>query len=154
MTRIFLPLAIIAALFLGPLFSETTTGSLTGERVDQITGEYFIGDTLRCWAAQNVSISGDCEPKGELTGKMFAGTAAVAGIAAVLGIIGMLPVIGRLTSMVTTLSGGVTMAAMGQFAMNMLGQEGGLANLEWGAYLVGGLGMLTLISGLSGMRGR
>ncbi|HNR78327.1 MAG TPA: hypothetical protein PKM48_14430, partial [Parvularculaceae bacterium] len=67
---------------------------------------------------------------------------------------GLIPVIGRLTSAITMIAGLIVIAAVGFFAMTMLGTDEGIGGLQWGAYLGGGAGLLTLISGLSGMRGR
>lgn len=154
MIRIVLPLAVIAVLFFTPLFSETTTGSVTGETVTPRTGEFFIGSTVNCWRELNFSMSGDCEPQGGMKGLAVASAAAISGIAAVLAVIGLLPFVGRLTSIVTVLAGVVTVLAMGYLILVLMGSSEGVGGVSWGAYLAGGVGLLTLISGLSGMRGR
>lgn len=154
MIRILLPLAVIAALLFAPMFSETTTGSVTGETVTARTGHYFVGNTIDCWMHRDFSISGDCEPVGGLEGKAIFAAVFVSAVAAVLGILGLLPIIGRLTSFITMLAGVVVIAAIGYFALTMMGSEEGIAGVQWGSYLAGGGGLLTLISGLAGARGR
>jgi hypothetical protein len=154
MTRVLLPLAVIAAIIFGPLFAEVTTGPVTGEKLTPLTGNYFIADTITCFRNGEFSIAGDCEPELGLKGKaVFAATLAAA-VAAALGVIGLLPFIGRLTSIFTMIAGVVIVASMGYFGMNILGAEDESVTLQWGTYLAGGLGLLTLISGLSGMRGK
>ncbi len=154
MTRIILPLAIIAALLFLPMFSETTVGSISGESETPRTGNYFVGDTVQCFINQEFSISGDCEPQGGTLGLAIFAAVFVSAVAAVLGVLGLLPFIGRLTSMVTILAGVVAIAAIGYFFLTMMGTDEGLGAAEWGSYLAGGGGLLTLISGLSGVRGR
>ncbi len=154
MIRIMLPLAIIAALFFTPLFSETTTGSVTGERVASLTGQYYIDATVNCWRNMEFSVTDDCEPEGGMQGLAVAGAVGLSAIAAALGVLGLLPFVGRLTSIATVVAGIVTVGAMGYLILNLMGSSEGVGGVEWGAYLGGGTGLLTLISGLSGMRGR
>jgi len=154
MNRIILPLAIFAALFFTPLFSETTTGSVTGETVTPRSGQFFIGNTVDCFLKRDFSISGDCEPAGGMQGLAVASAAGISIVAAVLGVIGILPFVGRITSIVTLFAGVVTVGAMGYLILTMMGSSEGFGGVQWGAYLTGGAGLLTLISGLSGMRGR
>ncbi|MEO1243597.1 MAG: hypothetical protein AAFX54_16940 [Pseudomonadota bacterium] len=154
MIRIMLPLAIFAALFFTPLFSETTSGSVTGDTVTSRSGQFFIGDTVNCWRQMEFSLSGDCEPAAGMQGLAVAAAAGFSVLAAALGVIGLLPFIGRLTSIVTVLAGAIAVGAMGYFILTMMGSSEGLGGVQWGAYLTGGVGLLTLISGLSGMRGR
>jgi hypothetical protein len=84
---------------------------------------------------------------------IFAGV-FVSAIAAVLGLAGLLPVVGRLTSAVTMAAGVVVVAGIAFYLLTNLRGDDGLEAVQWGAYLAGGGGLLTLISGLSGMRGR
>jgi hypothetical protein len=72
----------------------------------------------------------------------------------VLGVLGLLPIIGRLTSFITMLAGIVVIAAIGFYALTQMGSDEGLEGVKWGSYLAGGGGLLTLISGLAGMRGQ
>jgi len=153
MIRIILPLAVIAALLFAPIFSETVKGSDLGARIDTLTGYDYIASTIECWKGGEYSLSGDCEPKGGLKGMAIFGAVFVSAVAAVLGVLGLLPVIGKLTSFVTTLAGVIVIAAIGYYALTQVGGEDG-DNLQWGTYLAGGGGLLTVISGLAGMRGR
>ncbi len=152
MTRIILPLAVIAALLFAPIFSETSTGTFTGERAVPLNGQYFVGNTITCFMNQNYSIEGECAPKDGKLGLAIFAAVFVSAVAAVLGILGLLPFVGRLVSLVTTLAGLVAIAGIAYFCLNIMGNEG--VNLQWGSYVGGGGGLLTLISGLSGMRGR
>lgn len=154
MTRVLLPLAVIAAIIFGPLFAEVTTGPVTGQKLTPLTGTYFIGDTITCFRNGEFSIAGECEPELGLKGKAVFAAALAAAVAAAFGVIGLLPFIGRLTSIITMIAGVVIVASMGYFGMNILGADSNEVSLQWGTYLAGGLGLLTLISGLSGMKGR
>ena len=133
---------------------ETTVGSVSGETQTARTGHYFIGNTVDCFTNRNFSISGDCEPAGGMQGKAIFGAVLLSAVAAALGVLGLLPVIGRLTSIVTVIAGVAVIGAIGYFALNMMGTDEGLGGVQWGSYLAGGGGLLTLISGLAGMRGR
>lgn len=154
MIRILLPLAVIAAILFAPMFAETTSGSVTGDSLTTRTGHYFVANTIDCWTAGDYSIKGDCEPAGGLQGKAIFAAVFVSAVAAVLGIIGLMPVIGRLTSFVTMVAGVIVIAAIAYVAIMIMGSSEGIDGLQWGAYLAGGGGLLTLISGLAGMRGR
>lgn len=154
MIRVLLPLAVIATLLFAPIYSETVTGSEFGTRVDTLTGNDYVGPTLECWKAGNYSLGGDCEPKGGIKGKLIFGAIFVSAVAAALGVIGLIPVIGRLTSAITTLAGVAVIAAIGYYLLTQSQSEDGMHAIQWGSYLAGGGGLLTLISGLSGMRGR
>jgi len=136
------------------MFTETTVGSVSGETQTARTGHYFVGNTVDCFMAKNFSIEGECEPAGGNQGLAIFGAVFVSAVAAGLGVLGLLPVIGRLTSVVTTIAGIAVIAAIGYFALNMMNTEEGLQGVQWGSYLAGGGGLLTLISGLAGMRGR
>ena len=151
MIRILLPLMVAAALYFAPLFNESISGSFSGDAERPIAGSYFVGDTVGCVMNQNFSIKDECEPKDGMKGLAIAGAMGVSAIAGVLGVLGLLPFVGRLTSLVTTIAGVASIGAIAYFAMNIMGQEG--VTLAWGTYVAGGLGLLTLISGLSGMRG-
>ena len=157
MTRVLLPLAAIAAILLAPIYSYPSNDPLGGDSAGTRTGWYFVEDTIGCFMKQNFSIEGECAPRADqegnnLAGKAIFGAVLSAAIAAALGVIGILPFIGRLTSLVTTLAGVAIIAGVGFFCLQVMGLEG--LGIEWGAYLGGGLGLLTLISGLAGMRGQ
>lgn len=154
MVRVFLPLAVIAVLFFAPIYNETVRGSESGERVATLTGQYYVGPTIDCWLAKNFSLEDECAPRGGLKGTLIFGAIFVSGVAALLGFLGMVPVIGKLTSAITMVAGVVVVAAIAYYLLTQLGTDDGLAAIQWGAYLAGGGGLLTLISGLSGMRGR
>jgi hypothetical protein len=89
-----------------------------------------------------------------MQGLAVAGAAGFSAIAAALGVLGLLPFVGRLTSIATAIAGVVAVGAMGYLILTLMGTSEGLGGVQWGAYLTGGAGLLTLISGLSGMRGR
>ena len=154
MVRIFLPLAVIATLLFAPIFGgePTVVGGI--EKLNTVTGMDYVGDTINCWTSGRYSISGDCAPKGELKGLAIFAAVFVSAVAAILGLIGLLPVVGRLTSAVTMLAGIVVVAGIGFYILTNLNSDQGIGGIQWGAYLAGGGGLLTLISGLSGMRGR
>ncbi len=162
MIRVILPLAIVAAMFFGPFFSETTSGSATGSRTSMVAGSYFIEEAVTC--VRNLNYTGfafgdecasDAQYNGsQMSGSVLSGAAKISIVAAVLGVIGILPFIGRLTSIATIGAGLATLGAVGYFMMSATRSADGLASIQWGAYLVAGLALLTLISGLSGVRGR
>jgi hypothetical protein len=164
MIRIFLPLAIVAAIFFGPMFVEKSEGELRGETVSVVSGDYFIGNAVECVRNLTVPIGEECASTGKLrdgknkettmVGSALSWASILAGLAAALAIPGLLPFIGRITSIATVAAGLASLAALGLFLTNMLGSEAGLAGVQWGAYLAAGLALLTTISGLSGMRGR
>lgn len=159
MIRIFLPLAIVAALFFGPMFTEQSKGELRGKTVSVVTGDYFIGNTVDCVRDLKLPVGKDCASTGELKGSTLVGnalswSALLAGLAAVLAVPGLLPFIGRMTSIVTVAAGVGALGAVGLFMSTVVGSEAGLGAVQWGAYLAAGLALLTTISGLSGMRGR
>jgi hypothetical protein len=155
MIRILLPLAVVAALIFGPLVAGETTsvGGIT--KASTVTGMDYVGPSIACWRAGEYSIAGECKPNGALKGSLVLATLLSSAIAAVIGVIGVAPFIGRLTSVVTTLGGAISMLAMGAFALMLMnaGSDSG-ETVQWGTYLAGGGGLLTLISGLSGMRGQ
>lgn len=153
MIRILLPLAVIAAILFGPLKHETVTSSEFGTKEQSITGMSYVKSSLDCWRKGNFSLKDDCAPQGELKGQLLAGAVGLSGLAAVVGILGLLPIVGRATSIVTTIAGGAALAAIGFFVYSQLGGEQGLHAIQWGSYLAGGAGLLTLISGLAGIRG-
>ncbi|MCA8887666.1 MAG: hypothetical protein KDA46_02475 [Parvularculaceae bacterium] len=154
MIRIILPLAVIAVLLFAPMYNETVTGSEFGKRTDTLTGYDYVGTTIDCWRNQDFSITGKCEPQGDLKGKLIFGAVFISAVAAVLGVLGLLPVIGRLTSAVTTLAGVVVIGAIGYYVLTQMGGDSGPQAVQWGTYLTGGVGLLTTISGMAGMRGR
>jgi hypothetical protein len=154
MIRVLLPLAVIAAILFAPMYTEKVSGSEFGTRMEQRSGYDYAAPTIDCFRKGKFSISGDCEPYGEMKGKLIFAALAVSAVAAVLGVVGILPVVGRLTSGVTTLAGAVVLAAMAYYILAQMRGEGGAEALQWGTYLAGGGGLLTLISGLAGMRGK
>ena len=159
MIRILLPLAIVAAIFFGPMFAETSTGSATGERVATVTGDYFIGNAIDCLMSLKAPIGEECASDGVLNestavGSALSWVAVISIVAAVAGVLGLLPFIGRITSILTLLAGVGALGALVFFALTMIGTDEGLPGIQWGAYLAAGAALLTTISGLSGMRGR
>lgn len=153
MVRIILSLAIVAAVIFTPWFAETVTGDRTGSRTDISTGNYYVGDTVNCFLDQKYSISDECAPQGGMLGTLVFAVVAISAVSAVLGILGLLPFLGRLTSAVTLLAGLVTIAAFAVFMLGSIGGPGGFASVQWGAYLTGGLGLLTFVAGFSGLKG-
>lgn len=159
MIRIFLPLAAVAAIFFGPMFTVETTDSLRGTSSSTVTGDYFISGVVDCVRQMKPPIGEECASTGQINNSTEVGTiisyASILAIGAgALGVIGLLPFIGRLTSIVTILAGLGILGSMGMLALTMMGTPEGLPGLQWGAYAAGGAGLLTLISGLSGVRGR
>ena len=159
MIRILLPLAMIAAIFFGPMFAEETKGQLSGKTISIVTGEHFIGNTVDCVRQMKAPFGKDCASDGEINGSKLVGdalswSALLAGLAAVVGVPGLLPYLGRITSIVTVASGVAVLGSLGLFVTTMIGSDPGLGAVQWGTYLAAGLGLLTVISGLSGMRGR
>ena len=159
MIRIFLPLAIVAALFFGPMFTVETKDPVRGESMSTVTGDYFIGNAVECVRQLKIPVGKDCASTGKMKKSTFVGnalswSAILAAVAAVLGVPGLLPFIGRMTSVVTVGAGVAALASLGLFMTTMISSEAGLGAVQWGAYLAAGLALLTIISGLSGMRGR
>jgi len=159
MIRILLPLAFVAAIYLGPMFSVQTTDSVRGESTSVVTGDYFIGNAIDCLRELKAPIGEECASDGEIQDSTSVGSALswasmLAVAAAALGIVGLIPFVGRLTSVVTIAGGLGGLGAMGFFLLTMMNTADGLAGVQWGAYLAAGAALLTTISGLSGMRGR
>ncbi|MEZ5892831.1 MAG: hypothetical protein R3C58_06760 [Parvularculaceae bacterium] len=163
MIRILMPLAIIAAMYFGPMFSVETSDPVRGDSVSTVSGEYFIGNAVDCVKAGKVPLGKECASDGKMKGKSkdstFVGdalswAAMLSGAAALLGIPGMLPFIGRITSIATLASGIGSLAALGLFVVSMINSDAGLGAVQWGAYAAAGAALMTTISGLSGMRGR
>ena len=154
MIRVLLPLAVVAAILFGPLVGrQDVIGGI--EKTVALTGLDYVGPTIECWQNKNFSFSGDCRPEGGVKGQAILAAVAAGVVSAALGILGLLPIVGRLTSVVTTLAGGVIVAALGYFALSLMGGAGEAGEgVQWGTYLAGGGGLLTLIAGLAGMRGR
>ena len=158
MIRILLPLAVIAAIYFGPIFTETTEGSRSGVTETDRHGSDMIGNTVNCWIGGNFEIADDCKPAADMPSLETEGMAIFAAVlssavAAGLGVIGLLPFIGRLTSIVTALAGVVTVAAVGFVVMSLAQSGNGIGDVGWGSYVAGGGGLLTLIAGLAGIRG-
>lgn len=158
MQRILLPLAIVAAMYFGPMFAVEQASDALGSEVSTVTGKHFIGNAVACMAELRVPLGEECAFDGRfydspMVGHMMTWAALLAVAAGALGIIGLLPVVGRLTSIVTVLAGLGALGAVGMMSLTLLGTNEGLGAIRWGAYLTAGAGLLTLISGLSGMRG-
>lgn len=159
MIRILLPLAAVAAIFFGPMFTVETTDSLRGTTASTVTGDYFISGVVDCLREMKPPIGEECASTGKLNDSLKVGTMiSYASILAVgagaLSVLGLLPFVGRLTSIVTILAGLGLLGSIGLLALTMMGTPEGLPGLQWGAYVAGAAGLLTLISGLSGVRGR
>lgn len=160
MIRILLPLAIVAAMFFGPMYSYPSTNPVSGQdETSVVTGSAFIGNTIGCMRQLKVPLGEECASEGKINDSTMVGTvmswAAILAVgAAGLGILGLLPFVGRLTSIVTVIAGLAGLGAMGMFVVNMMGTSQGLGGVQWGAYLAAGAALLTTISGLSGTRGR
>lgn len=154
MIRIILPLAVVASLLFAPLVSETTTGSISGERTTTFTAQdLYLDDSVACVMNMQLNPKTEgCQPDGGFKGWSMYAAAASSAVAGVLGILGLLPFIGRLTSIVTTAAGGISTAAIGNYIFG-LWQSGTFETLQWGGWLAGGLSLLTLISGFAGMGG-
>lgn len=152
MVRILLPLAVIAVLLFAPIFGEAPTeiGGIT--KSNTVTGMDYVSPTIDCFMGGKYAVSGDCAPKGGARGLVIFAAVFVSAVAVALGVVGMIPVIGKLTSAFTMLAGIVVVAAIGYYILANLGGEDG--GVQWGTYAAGGGGLLTLIAGLSGMRGR
>lgn len=154
-----MPLAFVAAIYLGPMFSVETTDSVRGASTSVVTGDYFIGNAIDCLQKLTSPLGEECASDGEIQDSTSVGSALtwasmLAVAAGALGIVGLIPFIGRLTSVVTIVAGLAGLGAMGYFLLTMMATDDGLAAVQWGAYLAAGAGLLTMISGLSGMRGR
>lgn len=159
MQRILLPLAIVASIYFLPLFSVETSDVLRGAKTDEVTGRYFIGNAVDCVLSLRAPVGEACESEGELggshmTGHVMTWAAMISLAAAALGVLGLLPVVGRIVSVVTIIAGLATLGALGLLALTLIGSPVGLPGLAWGFYLTGGAGLLTLIAGLAGLRGR
>lgn len=160
MIRILLPLAIVACIFFGPMYGFETPNPVSGQnQMTRVTGDQFLTETIACLRDARAPLGEECastEQIGDTTlpANVIAWAAVLALLAAVLGVFGLLPFVGRLTSVVTILAGLGGMAAIGYFMLTMLGTSEGLPSVQWGAYLTGGASLLTLIAGLSGLRGR
>jgi hypothetical protein len=155
MIRILLPLAMAAAAYFGPWFVEISTGEFTGTKEATISGDYFVGNTVDCFLAQNFSISGECAPQNGRDGLLMFGAVAGGAVAGVLGILGLLPFIGRLTSLFTIVAGALGLAAVANFtSTTVFADTLSFADLRWGTYSTGGLALLTLLTGFGGLGGR
>ena len=154
MVRILLPLAVIATLLFAPIFGAEPTEVGGIVKPNTVTGMDYVGATVNCWTGGNFSIAGDCAPQGGTKGLAIFAAVFVSAVAAALGFVGLIPVIGRLTSAITMLAGLVVIAGIGFYILTNLGSDEGIGGVQWGAYLAGGGGLLPLILGLSGMRGR
>ena len=162
MIRIILPLAVVGMLLFGPLVQETSTGSITGERViTSSAGDLFLGQAFDCAKSlkfdPRVEGCGPTNPGSDsagITGWGFYAAAASSAVAGILGVIGLLPFIGRLTSLVTTAAGGVSLAAIGNYVFQLWqNPEAGIQAVQWGGWGALGLAFLTLVSGFMGMGG-
>lgn len=155
MDRILLSLAVAAAAYFGPWMLDSTGDIIqAGFQSDAIAGSAFVERTVECVMNGEMDWRGDCAPEFGLLGQLVGGTIALAVISAVLSIVGLLPLVGRLTSLVTILAGVAAVATFAFFAKEILTTEGAnFADFRWGAYATGAFGLLTIFSGLSGIRG-
>jgi len=159
MPRILLPLAIVAVIFFGPMYNVTGTLADSGETVVTRSGEYFIGESVSCLRQLKAPIGEECASDGVLNGSTMVGNvmswASLLAVAAGgLGVVGLLPFIGRVISILTIFAGVGAMGSIGFMALTLMVSDGlGLPSMQWGAYLAAALGLITLISGLAGLRG-
>ncbi|WDI32001.1 hypothetical protein PUV54_02205 [Hyphococcus flavus] len=160
MIRILLPLAIVAAMFFGPMYSYESDNPVSGrEEQTLVTGDQFIGGAINCMRNLTLPRGEDCASDGRVNdsknvSRLMSWAASLSVGAALIGVLGLLPIVSRLTSVVTLAAGLISLAAMGFFLVSMMGTKVGLGGVQWGAYLTSGAALLTTISGLSGMRGR
>ena len=159
MLRILLPLAIVASMYFTPMFSVETSDSLRGDSLQSVDGAYFVGNTVDCVIAMTPPIGEECASAGQLdesltVGQTMSYSLLLALGAGALGVIGLLPFIGRITSVVTILAGLGALGSTGMLSLALMNSEAGLGAIGWGAYVTAGVGLLTVIAGLSGMRGR
>lgn len=160
MIRILLPLAIVAAMFFGPMYSYEVDNPVSGrEEQAMVTGDQFIGGTVDCVRKLKPPFGEECVSEAEINeskmpSRVMSWAASMSIGAALIGVLGLLPFIGRVTSIVTLIAGLGALGAMGFFLVSMMGSDVGLGGVQWGAYLTSGAALLTTISGLSGMRGR
>lgn len=154
MIKILLPLAVVAILLLTPLYGSQTSEVGGIVKPNTVTGMDYVGDTLKCWMSGKYSLADDCAPEAGTMGLGIFAAVLTSGLAAVVGVIGLLPFVGRLTSAMTTLAGAVTLSAISYYIVKNLGSDAGISGIQWGSFAAGGGGLLTLISGLSGMRGK
>ncbi len=154
MIRILLSLAVAAACFFGPLFADTT-GNIVGQGPGVlVSGEYFAVPTVDCLMAQTYSVTGDCAPNEGLLGLLITATVGLGLLSGALGVIGLLPLVGRVTSVITFLAGMIAIITFGMVLKDLMTTEGAIfTDIRWGTYAVGGFGLLTLFTGLGGMRG-
>lgn len=160
MIRILLPLAIVAAIYFGPMYGFEASNPVSGrEEVSVVTGSKFIGETVACVRELKSPLEEECAATEEVNGSttvasVVSWAALFAAAAAVVGIFGLLPFVGRVTSLLTIIAGLGALGAMGFFMLTMMATSEGLPAVQWGAYLTSGAALLTIIAGLSGMRGR
>lgn len=160
MIRILLPLAFVAAIYFGPMYSYPSSNPVSGtDEYASVTGSEFIKNAIGCVRELKVPIGEECASEGKIDGSTNVGDALswasmLAVAAAALGVLGLIPFIGRLTSIITIGAGLGGLGSMGYFLLAMMNTGEGLGAIQWGAYLAAGAALLTTISGLSGMRGR
>ncbi len=153
MINILLSLAIAAATFFGPLVFDET-GRIGEKPGSFVAGGYFAERPVSCILDQNFSVTGDCAPRGQLLGKAVTATVAAAAVSAALSVIGLLPVVGRLTSLITIVAGAIAVITFGILAVRVYGLDGGsISQFRWGAFGMGGFGLLAVFAGLAGIRG-
>lgn len=160
MIRILLPLAIVASIFFGPMYGYETANPVSGQdQMTLVTGNQFIKESVDCLRQVKPPFGEDCAATEEVNGSTLVANvvswaAMLALAAAALAVLGLLPFVGRLTSVVTILAGLAALGAMGLFMLTMMSTSEGLPGVQWGAYLTSGAALLTVIAGLSGIRGR
>ncbi|MEO1041974.1 MAG: hypothetical protein AAFX52_06760 [Pseudomonadota bacterium] len=145
MIRILLPLALAAVALMGPWMADGNGNSVNG---------YDLAPaTVDCALDFDFSVE-TCKPKGELFNELVGYTILFGAASAVLSLIGLLPVLGRLTSITVVAAGMTGIGTFGTMLMGMM-QAGGIdfGVIGLGAYGTLVLGILTMFSGLSGIRG-
>ena len=75
MIRILLPLAIVAAIFFGPMFAVETTDPVRGESMSVVTGDYFIGNAVDCVMDMRLPLGEECATEGRMNDGTTVGSA-------------------------------------------------------------------------------
>ncbi|MEM9838308.1 MAG: hypothetical protein AAF830_04040 [Pseudomonadota bacterium] len=145
MVRIFLPLIMAVVAFLGP-WLPSGDGAFMGSD--------SANATIDCFLDLELSVTGACAPAGSNLGQQLVGYTVLGGAAAaVLSIVGLLPFIGRLTSIGVIGAGAVGVVASVMALLALTGPNAlGFTDIGWGAYATLAVGLITMWSGLDGMR--
>ena len=149
MLRFILPVIFVASYFF-PWYTVPLEDPISGRVQDtNYTASVFIGDTVDCALAGNLSVSGECAPSGAL-GFTFLAAFVLAGLAAVVGILAILPILRRPAGFVNLLAGLVGLGAVGWLFTNMMQTDD--ASLAMGSYAALAVSVLLVIGGAMGMR--